>query len=409
MQLALAYNTKNNLVLTKQTLPVLRDGHHALFWSDGSTELDALNYFENERDIATRSYAGVRGGADAGIVHSLTRLLEYPEYTHIGLVEADVLLDEDWFRSTLDLFKKGEAAGLHVGAVSARTYVDRILLQRDGYAVLHNAGAGMIIFTREAAEIVLRSFRTPYWPANRILFAQLSGIDLATYAAFGGREQFLCSDWGFEAQLARHGLATLGLTPVKCNMIGQIPALHEQGLELAQGEIELRRNNEAFKLYARNLDLIREGAFEITEPGIIHRLQGGQLFFPAQMGYLPGSRYSGDWKLKWSQGFGVFSFRVGTEGASLFVPVSGSCSFLVSGGENGATVSITDTRSGFKIDPQLPPEQGSFIEVNVPGGPVPREIILKANEGAVFYGLQTIDPQMIDTTFKFDWSILPEV
>lgn len=409
MQLALAYNTKNNLALTKQTLPLLRDGHHALFWSDGSTELDALNYFETERDIATRSYAGVRGGPDAGIVHSLTRLLEHSEYTYVGLVEADVLLDEDWFRPTLDLFKKGEAAGLHVGAVSARTYVDRILMQRDGYAVLHNAGAGMIIFTREAAEIVLRTFRTPWWPSNRYLFAQLSGIDLAIYAAFGGREQFLCSDWGFEAQLARHGLATLGLTPAKCNMIGQIPLLHDQGLELAQSEIEARRNNKAFKLYARNMDLIREGAFEISEPGIIHRQQGGQLFFPAQMGYLPDSKYSGDWRLKWSQGFGVFSFRAGQGGASLVARISGSCSFLVSGGETGAAMSITDIRSGFKAEPWLPPEDGRFVEVNVPGGPVPREIILKASEGAVFYGLQTIDLQMIDTTFKFDWSILPEV
>lgn len=409
MQLALAYNTKNNLALTKQTFPVLRDGQHALFWSDGSTEFDALNYFEVERENTTRSYAGVRGGPDAGIVHSLTRLLEHPEYTHVGLVEADVLLDEYWFRPTLDLFKKGEAAGLHVGAVSARTYVDRILLQRDGYAVLHNAGAGMIIFTREAAEIVLRSFRTPWWPSNRYLFAQLSGIDLATYAAFGGREQFLCSDWGFEAQLARHGLATLGLTPAKCSMIGQIPLLHEQGLELAQSEIEVRRDNKAFKLYAENLDMIREGAFEIAEPGIIHRQQGGQLFFPAQMGYIPGARYDGEWKLKWSQGFGVFSYLVGAGGALLSVPVSGSCSFLVSGGESGATISITDTRSGFKAEPRLPPEQGSFVEINVPGGPVPREIVLRASEGAVFYGLQTVDPQVIDTTFKFDWHQLPEV
>jgi hypothetical protein len=29
-------------------------------------------------------------------------------------------------------------------------------------------------------------------------------------------------------------------------------------------------------------------------------------------------------------------------------------------------------------------------------------------EGAVFYGLSCDEPQMLDTTFRFDWSQLPE-
>ena len=114
-------------------------------------------------------------------------------------------------------------------------------MQRDGYAVMHNIGAGVVIFTREAAEIVLRTFRTHWWPDNVKLFAQLSGIDLRTYAAFRGNEQWVTTDWGWEAQLARHGLASLALTPAKCSMIGQDPPLHEQGLELAQGLGAARR------------------------------------------------------------------------------------------------------------------------------------------------------------------------
>lgn len=407
MRLALAYSTKDQVELTKQTFPRLF-GAGDIYWCDGSNTNEGKTVPRRYSDVDV-SY-NIRGGADSAIAWKLTTLLKHPmNYTHIGLIENDVLLDPDWLEPTMALFEKGKADGVHIGAVSARSYVDRILIQRDGYAVMHNVGAGMVIFTREAAEIVLRSFRVHWWPDNVRLFAQLSGIDLRTYACFRGQEQFVTTDWGFEAQLARHGLATLALTPAKASMIGQVPPLREQGLELTQGPVEARRDEGAFHLYEWSLSGLRKKLHRVDEPGIIHRQAGGMVFFPHQMGYIPSSRYDGAWRLKWTQGWGPFAYRTGPGGASLSARISGSCSFLVSGGADGATVSIQDTRSGFRTEPQLPPEQGSFIEVNVPGGPVPREIILKANEGAVFYGLQTVDPQMIDTTFKFSWDQLPEV
>ena len=156
-------------------------------------------------------------------------------------LENDVLLDEDWFTPTMELFEKGKQDGLEVGAVSARSYVDRVLIQRDGYAVMHNLGAGMVIFTREAARAVLHSFRTHWWPANRVLFGQLAGIDLATYAAFKGGEHFVSTDWGFDAQLASRGFASLALTPAKCQMIGQKWPLKDQGLELTTTDKSIDR------------------------------------------------------------------------------------------------------------------------------------------------------------------------
>lgn len=410
MKLAIAFSSKDQTELTRQTFERLCDPikDFDIYWIDGSRTDEGLKYFANYRDAAFHSERIV-GGADAGLAWKLTEMLKHP-YTHVGLLENDCLLDEDWFEATLALFAKGKADGLEVGAVSARSYVDRILIQRDGYAVCHNLGAGFIIFSREAAEIVLRSFRTGFWRDNVRLFAQISGIDLRTYACFRGQEENpITSDWIWEAQLARHGLATLALTPSKASMIGQVPPLHEQGLELTQGPVEARRDEGAFRLYEWSLSGLRKNLHRVDEPGIIHRQAGGMLFFPHQMGHVTGAAYDGDWRLKWSQGWGPFAYRAGQGGASLSARISGSCSFLVSGGIDGASVGITDTRSGFKTEPQLPPEQGSFVEVNVPGGPVPREIILQANEGAVFYGLQIVDPQMIDTTFKFDWSVLPEV
>lgn len=409
MKLALAYSTKDQVELTKQTFDRICDpeANYDIYWGDGSVMDVGLKYFADYRDAAFHSER-VGGGADAAIAWKLSEMLRHP-YTHVGLVESDVLLDEDWLEPTMALFEKGKADGLSVGAVSARSYVDRILIQRDGYAVMHNCGAGHIIFTREAAEVVLRSFRTHWWPDNRRLFAQISGIDIGAYAAHRGEDKFVTSDWGFEAVLARHGLATLALTPSKASMIGQVPPLHEQGLELTQGPAEARRDEGAFRLYEWSLSGLRKKLHRADEPGIIHRQAGGMILFPHQMGYVPEARYEGAWRLKWCQGFGPFAYRAGPGGASLSARISGSCSFLLSGGADGATISLTDTRSGFKTEPQLPPEQGSFIEVNVPGGPVPREIILEANEDAVFYGLQTVDPQMIDTTFKFSWEQLPEV
>ena len=41
-------------------------------------------------------------------------------------------------------------------------------------------------------------------------------------------------------------------------------------------------------------------------------------------------------------------------------------------------------------------------------GPVPRTVTLEMSEGAVFYGLQTTDPQLLDSTFKFSWDQLPK-
>lgn len=409
MKLAIAYSTKDQVELSKQTLSPLFGTGAYVHWCDGSAMPEGVEYFERHKGIIKQK-TRVTGGADAAIAFKLSELLSHPEYTHIGLLENDVLLDPDWLAPTLELFEKGKADGLDVGAVSPRSYVDRVLIKRDGYAVMHNIGAGAIIFTRAAADIVLRTFRTHYWPDSVRLFAQLSGIDLRTYAAFRGNEQWVTTDWGWEAQLARHGLAALALTPAKIQMIGQNPPLEQQGLELTMHEAIDRgpwsTDPEVFTRYRNNLAAIRSGLRTIDGPGMIHRDGSGMLIFPHQMGAINGS-WAGTTVLKNSQGFGPFSYVAGPGGASLSVRISGICACLVTGGTAGARVTITDTRSGFKTSPELPAGDQP-IAMQVPGGPIPRDITLDMAEGAVFYGLQTADPQMIDTTFRFAWNQLPE-
>jgi hypothetical protein len=280
---------------------------------------------------------------------------------------------------------------------------------------MHNLGAGAVIFTREAARHVLNSFRTHWWADNVRLFAQISGIDLRTYAAFRGNEQWVTTDWGFDAQLARHGLASLALTPARCRMIGQNPPLEQQGLELVpwadacrNGLLPNANNDPAFDLYRDNLATIRAKRSRLDAPGRIARHGGGMLFFAHQLGTIAGGpTWQGKSELIWSQGFGPFAYRAGPGGMSLAVRLSGSCSFLVTGGNTGGKVIVEDLRSGFRIGPELPAES-PIIEVVVPGSPVPRELKVSFDEGTVFSGIQTVEPQMLDTTFRFDWHQLPE-
>src|ERR1700734_559687 len=170
MKIALAYSTRDQVELTEQTFSAWRisagNTSYDFHWIDGSTDAAALGLLDSYGYLIKEIRKGVRGGADAAIAYKLSHLLSYPEYTHIGLIENDVLLDPDWFEPTMALFEKGKADGLDVGAVSPRSYDDRVLIQRDGYAIMHNLGAGIVIFTREAASLVLASFRTHWWPDN---------------------------------------------------------------------------------------------------------------------------------------------------------------------------------------------------------------------------------------------------
>lgn len=413
MKLAIAYSTKDQVELTEQTIPVLlAEPRIYLYWAEGSSTKEGQEFPNkyqfgsknpNHCEITTR----IRGGADAAIAWKLSRLLK-TDATHIGLLENDVLLDPDWLEPTLALFEKGEADGLSVGAVSPRSYVDRVIIQRSDYAVMHNIGAGAIIFTREAAEIILRSFRTGWWPTNRLLFAQLSGIDLATYAAFRGQEQFVTTDWLWEAQLASHGLASLALTPAKCQMIGQVPPLKEQGLELTTGPVEARVDRHAFAAYRFRLNALRRGDWKSVLPGVIHREGIGMLFFAHQIPMLAESKYHGEMRLRWYQGFGPFAYEAGPGGFLLSLRVSGACAIMASGGDKGGQITVEDKRSGFTFSPELPAGSGHPLAINVPGGPVRREVTVRFSEGTQLLAVSTSDPQILDASFKFSWDQLPE-
>src|SRR5580658_8454148 len=134
-RVAIAFNTCDRVELTNSSIePLLQSGKFDLHWCDGSkteegqTQLDS--YYRNN---SFHFYKGIHGGSGPAIVFALTKMLDnFREYEIVGLVENDVLLDQNFFDDMMALFERGKQDGLEVGAVSARCYEDRILFQRDG-------------------------------------------------------------------------------------------------------------------------------------------------------------------------------------------------------------------------------------------------------------------------------------
>jgi hypothetical protein len=435
-RVAIAFNSCDRTELTKRSIePLLQPGKFDLHWCDGSKTDQGIvlpTLYRTQGD-AIHHHSNVRGGSGPAIVYALTTLLVAPcyegttlnpgWYDYIGLVENDVLLEPNWFDDMMALFDQGKQAGFNVGAVSARCYEDRILFQRDGYAVCHNLGAGMIMFTREAAELVLQSYRTVWTTENRTLFAQLSGIDIGSYWAFKGNQHMLVADWNFDRVLAAHGLASLALTPNRVTMLDQDIA--PLGLKYAAGNPpEIIKNNaKHFNRYRDNLQAIREGKLK---PGAnIERHHDGNAYtiFPHQIPRM-GGIYYGDWRIRDFLGFGPFCWKAGPgeraygiDGYSIYpgpcelvVPVSGPCDIIVSGGDSGGKVRIEDEQSGYDVEPYVAPEAQGMLQISVPGSTGYRKIRITAlTPGVCLMGLKCKEPQITLPHVRFDHSTLPPV
>jgi hypothetical protein len=428
MKVAIAFTTKDTVDLCRRVVPaLLQPDKFDLLIIDGSVTEEGKKFpYEVQMHAGTRHgivvHSNVRGGSDASVVYALTQMLKGSDYTHVGLVENDVLLHPDWFEPTMALFERGAADGLSVGAVSARAYEDRILFQRDGYAVMHNLGWGTQILTREAAALSLTYMRTSITSENRRLFCRLSGLDIGRWWAFRGHEGMLCADWGNDRVLACHGLASLALTPSPVEMIGQDTPLIEQGLRLVDQPVESLRNDEAFATFVERTQASRprlaEYAFDLFPmriwdagwigPALHDPASGTFTYFAHQVEGL-GARYGGDWRLNFSQGFGPFGWRAGeSDEPVVTIPLSGAVELLASGGKQGGSVCVEDMQSGYAVSPALPPND--LVSLPVPASVSYRDIRLTAlTPGIVFYGVRSREPQPFLPQWRFDWSKLPGV
>jgi hypothetical protein len=376
------------------------------WWIDGSRTPEGHDLVHNYRPSTFQARTNVTGGSGGAIVYALTAMLNHHRnYKYIGLVENDVLLGSNWFEPTMALFDKGADDGLVVGAVSARCFDDRMLLQRDGYAVMHNLGAGHLILTREAAEIVLRTFRAAYTTDNRRIFSKLSGIDIGNYWAFRDAAHWLTADWHWDAVLAANGLASLALTPSPCMMIGQVPPLAEQGLHLNDKPLDGFIRDDVFDTYKNRLALVRGGVRRVGVDTVFAHETGTWTIFAHQFPLL-GAVYRGDWRFRETREFGLFVYHSGEAGCSLELPLFGAANLIVSG---TGSMTLDDPSTGYHYDLDLMGEEGKLSSVPIPGGYNERIVTLVVkNQVVKLHGMQVREPQDIATTKGFDYAMLPK-
>jgi hypothetical protein len=324
--IAFAYSSKERTDFSQKSIvPLLAEGDYDVYWIDGSTseEGKSLPFRYESSPVLCEIHTGVRGGADAAIVYSLSLLLD-KGYDYIGLLENDVMLEPGWWPRIFDLFEEGTKDGLLVGGVSARCYEARILVPRDGYGVMFDLGAGSALYTRQAVEHILDFYRTGLIAEISFLVANYTGVGLPVLWQMDGPRSkeglgLQTADWFFQPNMLAHGLASLAPTPTLANKLD-----HKDPHDL---QLVPTKTNPQFDWAAlckklketatRSDDLVRsvmanyDPALKVWR-GLPHQI----------LSTLPGT-FQGDWKVKWSQVHGPFSMVTTKAGASIRLNMHG--------------------------------------------------------------------------------------
>ncbi len=164
---------------------------------------------------------GVTGGPERAVCFGLSRLLELG-YDYVGLIENDILFRPGWFSALMKLFSLGAEDGIACGSATARSFESHVLEYRSGFGVQSDTGAGMVLFSRAAAEIIMDLYSNPSslqmtthsWQK---FYADLFGLDLRTFSPFWAyppERAFPCTlDWGYTPSLYLNGYASLSTIP----------------------------------------------------------------------------------------------------------------------------------------------------------------------------------------------------
>ena len=117
-----------------------------------------------------------------------------------------------------DAFDTATDEGVSVGAVSALGYQSRVLEYRKNYSLDWARGAALVLFTREAAELLLENYSRLEMTSQQIrgFYAEQFGVALHEPEwAVGGRwmDGPMTLDWGYAPLLYSHGYACVGTIP----------------------------------------------------------------------------------------------------------------------------------------------------------------------------------------------------
>jgi hypothetical protein len=216
-----ALSTRDRFVYTMRTIKSLdAEGGFDLIWNDGSERgevAELSRYFAFRKVRLVEVNYGVTGGADAAIRFGLRRLLELG-YDFIGLVENDLMLLPGWLGAMRAAFDAASEDGIKVGAVSALGYQSRVLEYRKNYSIDWARGAALVIFTREAAQLLLENYSRVEMTSQQIrgFYAEHFGVAVHVPEwAVGGRwmDGPMTLDWGYAPLLYANGYACVGTIP----------------------------------------------------------------------------------------------------------------------------------------------------------------------------------------------------
>jgi hypothetical protein len=232
------------------------------------------------------------------------------------------------------LFAAGAADGLAVGAATARAFERRVLIKRPGYFVTMNPGAGMVVFSREAAQLVLDHYRTPSTLELRRWYLFACGRDCAEFGepAFQqgpDADVALASDYQYDMVLQRHGLCTLATSPVLAGDLEPAiarelggyatpaPAAPDPAAERAVAQLGAR-------LAAQRRAPSSPGC-TLSVPSV-----GARVAFLHQLLFMVDSpaRLIGRWRIRWSKFHGPFRFETDDPAAALELPLHGALAAL---------------------------------------------------------------------------------
>ena len=227
--------TKDRVDISRQTLPqIFKQQGIDVLWVDDSDALDAKELFEKFKDLP--GLCELHHGTDQGQFGSFTQGLKWlfnNNFDYIGFIDGDVLLQDGWFDAMLEAWKKAENDGLKVGAASARCIENRILLQRNNYAIMCDIGGGMAMYKKSAfLHVVFDSNNsiTTYkqFKAKEIskIFQDCVGMDypmvkvlekmtedLPPPAEGKSYEGFVGNDWLWTPIILQYGFASIAPTP----------------------------------------------------------------------------------------------------------------------------------------------------------------------------------------------------
>jgi hypothetical protein len=174
-------------------------------------------HFQNARLVEVNY--DVRGGPDRCICFGIERLLNLG-YDYVGLIENDIVMQPGWFHRLMNLFELAAVDGIVCGAATVRSYGGRVIEHRSGYSINWGTGAGMILFSRPAAEVILQQYSKLRMSTGSIMrfYSRLFRIDLGlrTQDREGRLVQQdapLTLDWGYTPMLYMHGFTSVGSIP----------------------------------------------------------------------------------------------------------------------------------------------------------------------------------------------------